>query len=238
MNRRFTPALFVTGTALGVLLFTQFNTDVPIDSNFPADELQARNEVVKAFLDEQSYLQSRIVTLRGQVENLEMEIEEQLEDANIQYLNSLKTDIGLSDLSGPGLEIVLDDASSVERSQVDLSDKRLVQASDIRDIVNLLFAADAEGIAVNGQRVIASSHIAAVGTTISVNNAFISPPFIITTIGPTEPLSQRLYNSIALKDLYSRSNELGLLFTISGKSNLTIPIYNGELNANYLNLVE
>jgi uncharacterized protein YlxW (UPF0749 family) len=229
MNTRFTPALLITGTFVGALLFTQFNTDVPIDSTFPADELEARETVLKSYKDEQSYLQSRIVFLRNRVEELKADIETQTDDTNISQLNILQEDIGLSEKSGSGIEIILDDPSSGEH---------LVQASDLRDLVNLLFAANADAIAINNQRIIATSPIASVGETILVNNTFVSPPFVLTAVGESEALTQRIYSSLALKGLYRRKNELGLVFDVVGKSLITIPIYNGELNTDYLNLVE
>lgn len=223
---------------MGALLFTQFNTDVPIDSNFPVDELQAREEVVQSFLSDQAYLQSRIVFLREKIEEAEANINIEYNEANVTWLRTLQDRIGLSEVSGSGVEILLDDAPNTERLGSSSSDKQLVQASDIRDIINLLFAADANAISINNQRVVATSPIASVGTTILINNTFVSPPFFIQAVGDSDNLSQRLYTAPEMKNMYSRKNESGLVLEISGKSTLTIPIYNGELKTDYLNLVE
>ena len=54
----------------------------------------------------------------------------------------------------------------------------------IRDLVVALWHAGAEAIAINGERLVATSSIYGVGSSVLVNTAFLSPPFRLEAIGP------------------------------------------------------
>lgn len=236
MNKKFLIAFLVTGFIVGALLTWQFNTKVPIEGNFPSDEIEAKEALLKSFLDEQSYLQSRIVTLRNKIEETQGDLETQSQKTNVSFLESLKSDVGLSEVTGEGLEILLDDGKSIDRTSADLSDLSLVQASDLRDIVNILNAANVDAISINNQRVIAHSPISSVGTTILVNNSHIAPPFVISVVGDTEIMLQRFKN--LLPALYEKREQNSIFVEVHKKNRLTIPIYNGDLKIDYLTLVK
>ncbi|MBD3329941.1 DUF881 domain-containing protein [Candidatus Peregrinibacteria bacterium] len=230
--------LGLLGVALGGMIIFQFNTDIAYTSNFPTDELEAREELIKSFLDEQSYLQSRIVSLRTQIDEAQEEIEDQSETGNLALLKSLEKSIGLSEQTGQGLEIVLDDSHFADRGSDELTPKDVVQASDLRDIINALDAAHAEAVSVNDQRIIATSAISSVGSNILVNNAHIAPPFVIKAVGDPEIMIRSLTNKDLLSDLYSRIEMSQLEYTITIEDFVSIPIYNGDLKTLHLNLVE
>lgn len=238
MKKNFIYSLMITGFLIGILGVWQFNTPIPIAGDFPSDEVTARSELLKEFLDEQSYLQSRIVSLRKDIEEAQTNIGEQTEEVNFEILEALKKMVGLTEVSGSGLEIFLDDSPLALRQGLEVTDVNLVQASDIRDVVNILNAAKADGISINNQRVVADSAISSVGTTILVNNSHIAPPFIVNAVGDSELMLQRLLNKTLLPEIYERAQKSGLIFKISRKETITIPIYNGDLNTSYINLVE
>ena len=194
---------------------------------------------MKSYLDEQSYLQSKIVSLRKDVETAQSKVESRTQTANFSLLDGLKRNIGVTEISGPGLEITLDDGHLLTRAErTNITDTDLVQASDLRDVVNLLNASRADAISINDQRIIASSPISSVGTTILVNNSHIAPPFVISAIGDSDMMLQKLLNKSLLADIYARRAKSNISFDIVKKSGLTIGIYNGDLKSNYLNLVK
>src|SRR3989338_351408 len=104
MNKSYVGTFLAVGLLMGILLTWHFNTKVPIEGNFPSDEVQARDALLKSFLDEQSYLQSRIVSLRKEIEEAQNQVHSQSEKADLEYLESLKTDIGLTEVTCTGLE--------------------------------------------------------------------------------------------------------------------------------------
>lgn len=238
MDKRFLIALFVTGTVAGALIVMQLTYPVASDSTFPADEIEAKEELIKEYLDEQASLQSRIVFLRKQIEDAQEEISIKQENSNLDLLDGLEQALGLKEVSGSGLEIVLDDSPFAIREGANVSDVNLIQASDVRDIINLLNAANADAISVNNQRITATSTINSVGTTILINNAYTTPPLTIQAVGDREVMLQRLLNKALLMSFYERISKNHLYFKIFEKNRLSIPIFNSELKTNYINLVD
>lgn len=223
---------------MGVILAWQFSTDKPLSGSFPGDELQAKDELIKDYLDEQAYFQSRIVSLHERIDSAEAGLESQAEVANVEILDRLKDDAGLSEVRGKGLEILLDDSPLALRDGADVSNIELVQAADIRDIVNILNAANADAISVNNQRIIATSPISSVGTTILINNSHTAPSFTISAVGDTDMMLERIQNDALLNSLFNRVSTNKLVFQVTVKEWLSVPIYNGDLKVNYLNLVD
>lgn len=239
MKRSFVFTFMITGLLAGMLLTWQFLSKAPLQLNFPSDEIKAKEDLLKSYLDEQSYLMSKIVSLRKEVENAQGKVESTTETANFSLLEGFKKDLGLTKVSGPGLEITIDDGNLLTRAEKsEINDANLVQASDIRDIVNLLSAAKADAISINDQRIISNSPISSVGTTILVNNSHIAPPFVINAVGDSDTMLQRLLNKTLLPDIYSRRVKANISFEIAKKSGIIIGIYNGDLKSNYLNLVK
>ncbi len=238
MRNNFAVILMFIGLLTGVLLTWQFNTEVPIEGNFPSDEVETREELLKKFVNKQSYLQSRIVSLRKQIEEAQSQLEEQTVLVNLELLESLKKDVGLTEINGSGVEILLDDSPFSINDGIEIESSNRIQASDLRDIVNILNAASSEAISINNQRIIATSPISSVGTTILVNNAHIAPPFIIAAVGDIDLILERLLNQDLLAGIYNKHENFDVIFNIFKKARINIPIYNGNLKVNYLNLVE
>lgn len=239
MKRSFIFTFMTVGLLAGMLLTWQFLSKAPLPLNFPSDEVKAKEDLLKSYLDEQSYLMSKIVSLRKDVEASQNKVEIRTQTANFPLLDELKRNMGLTEVAGPGLEITLDDGHLLTRAEkTEITDTNLVQASDLRDIINLLSAAKADAISINDQRIIANSPISSVGTTILVNNSHIAPPFIIKAVGDTDLMLQRLLNKTLLADIYSRRAKSNIGLEIAKKVGISVGIYNGDLKSNYLNLVK
>ena len=92
-------------------------------------------------------------------------------------------------VSGPGLQITLDDAPTAAdavggdpRADSDF-DLGVLFDSDLQTVVNGLWAAGAESIAVNGQRLTALSAIRSAGRAILVDFRALRRPYVISAIG-------------------------------------------------------
>jgi len=136
-------------------------------------------------------------------------------DALRVSLHEARVASGFAEMSGPGVLIKLYDA----QNGFETSD--IIHDSDVRDIVNELFAAGAKGVAVGGQRLIATSPIRCVGPVIRVNQKEISAnPIIIEAVGEPEVLSSGL-------DIIRFSLEFHRNFRIEleEKGNIVLPPY-------------
>lgn len=221
------------GLFIGLFFASQFNSNVLVGSPFPADQIEARDAVMKTFLDEQSFLQNRIVELRSTIEEQQKKNESLISTTKLSALDELKNRIGISALRGPGIRLVIDDSPAADRSTME-GDQSLVQAADIRDIVNLLWSSQAEGISINQQRMLATSPITAVGGSILINNFHITPPFVVTAIGDMEFMLQRLQDRNSLTELKKRAQQLKIPIYVSGEKQIALPAFSGNINLKYL----
>jgi len=229
--------LFI-GIITGVIIVFQFNTDLPVSSNTPIHEFEARDALFSQIINEQSYLKNKIVTLRQQIEEKTISIDSYVETTNLTLLDGLKKEVGLTEITAPGLQVILNDGYEIVESDEINSNNHKIQASDLRDVVNILNVSNVDGISINNQRIIANTTISSVGNTILINNSHIAPPFNISVIGYSQSTIDNLKNKELLPSLYDKYLNKGVQFEIFKKNNITIPIYNSDLKVNFLNLSE
>jgi len=239
--RKISPFAFITGgIVLGIAISVLIGYKNSKLNLFPLDEQQAKDELLNSYLDEQSYLQSRIASLRKDIGEKYDILENRSRNSNLELLNGLKKSIGLTVESGLGIEILLSDSPLINRADIKISADQLILASDVRDIINLLNASGIKAISVNKERVIATSPITAIGNTILINNAHISPPYTIEAVGDSRTIGssvQRIVNQDLLQSFYERvkNNHIGIKVTLT--QNTLVPAYTGSLRTNMINLV-
>lgn len=136
---------------------------------------------------------------------------------------------GLTPLVGPGVVVELDDSSRPLLPGQD-PNELILHNYDVVAVVNELWAAGAEAVAINGQRVVAITPIKSVATTLMVNVKRIAPPLRIEAIGDPAQLADYL----SLPDGYL-SLLRGYTFPVqvSRADRLTIPAYKGPLRFTY-----
>jgi len=223
----------VTGVFIGILVTTQFKSSLPT-SSYIYDEVAVQKELIKEYTDDQALLKSKIVSLRSKIEENQNKIRQSTANNNLETLKALKKDVGLETAKGNGILIKIDDGVFVKREAPETVGDSLVAASDLRDIVNLLRTTGAEAIAINDQRIIATTTITSVGNTILVNNYNMLPPFNISAIGDQEIMMQRLNDNSSLPELKKRISDFKIQFSPEIKTNLVIPVYNGNFSVKYL----
>ena len=133
---------------------------------------------------------------------------------------------GLTDLTGPGVTVVLDIQPN-ENPQLGLSS---VKDSDLLKIINDLRGAGAEAISVNEQRILATSEVRESGRHINVNLVRIAPPYVINAIGNATTLKSSLEIKYGIiEDLQGRD----ILVSVESGENVFVPAYKGALKYNY-----
>lgn len=125
-------------------------------------------------------LQEEVAARSARVESLRTEVEGADDNAaGEQQRSELSQAAGATELMGPGLTITIDDAPDAEAGSLNR-----VLDRDIQDIVNALWAMDAAGVAVNDQRLTATSAIRGAGEAILVNYRPLQRPYVISAVGP------------------------------------------------------
>ena len=111
-------------------------------------------------------------------------IKKELDDAGIIA--------GLVDVKGEGLKITLDDTRAINQIAIDAGgydpNVFVIHDTDLLMVINELFAAGAEAISINGQRIVTRTEIRCVGPVVSINGARYSAPFEILAIGDADIL--------------------------------------------------
>jgi uncharacterized protein YlxW (UPF0749 family) len=143
---------------------------------------------------------------------------------------------GLVALSGPGVEITLDDAPTRPDGTLPADarpDDLVIHQSDVQAVVNAVWAAGADGVAVMNQRLVATSAVRCVGNVLLLQGRTYSPPFVITAIGSGAAVRAQLAASRQVAILQQAVDAFGLTFTVHDKSSVTLPAYAGSLDMEY-----
>ena len=171
----------VTLVGLGFLLVVAYQQTV---ADAPA-ESSARATLVKQVQSRRSdttQLQDRADQLRGEVATLR---ERELGGAAVAQLRDLEATTGLAPVRGSGAKITLKDGpTSIDPVTGVHRTDALVKDTDLQLASNALWAAGAEAIAINGQRLTATSTIRQAGEAILVDFRPVTTPYQVVAIGP------------------------------------------------------
>lgn len=202
--------------------------------NLTAQQSELKNEILK--------ISERYDNLYEELDKLEVELEKERENStsnngNLAILEeSIKEkniSLGLTEVTGTGIKIVLNDGNAPINYLGNISDL-LVHDGDLMRVVNELFNAGAEAIAINGQRIIATSAIECDGNVVKINGTKIGAPFEITAIGYPEQLAGVSRPGGTIEALESR----GLIVTLTKQNSVKIPKYAGTIKFNYATSIE
>jgi uncharacterized protein YlxW (UPF0749 family) len=176
--------LLVPAVLFGLLVTLQWRTQAErseLSVRYNAPLIDAANALQK----EQNDLKAQLAALRARLDEIQRNASTQSGAAKeLQTrIEELKASAGLVPETGDGVVIQLDDARNVTVSSRDV-DKSICHATDLTDIINTAWRGKAQAIAVNDERVVNSSSVYCVGSTIMVNGTLMSPPFNLVVIGP------------------------------------------------------
>jgi uncharacterized protein YlxW (UPF0749 family) len=202
--------------------------------NSVADESE-RRELAGQVSDARRVLeseQSRLVALRAESQVLESR--ELRSDGSTQALldriELLGVKAGTLAVTGQGVRVVADNAPGSDSPRSEVLD------SDLQKLVNGLWEAGAEAIAVNGQRLTNLSTIRLAGGAITVNARSLRRPYVVTVIGNRDTLPARFAETSSGQAWLDLQREVGLRLTITPVSSLRLP--GAEVSLRYANQKE
>jgi uncharacterized protein YlxW (UPF0749 family) len=146
----------------------------------------------------------------------------------------LRSPMGLTAVSGPGMLVVLDDAHSVPAgiSPAELN-QLVIHQSDLQAVVNALWAGGAEAMTIAGQRIIPTSAVRCVGNTLLLNGRVFSPPFRVAAVGAPGTMQTALDKSPGVAVVRQAAGFYGLGYTVSQRERLDLPAYAGAVGLSY-----
>jgi uncharacterized protein YlxW (UPF0749 family) len=143
---------------------------------------------------------------------------------------------GLVPLTGPGVEITLDDAPTRADGVLPAGatpDDLVIHQSDVQAVVNAVWASGADGVAIMGKRLVATSAVRCVGNVLLLQGRTYSPPFVVTAIGNGAAVRTQLAASREVGILQQAVNSYGLTFSVRDRSTVALPAYDGSLDMSY-----
>ncbi|MBM7855219.1 uncharacterized protein YlxW (UPF0749 family) [Desulfohalotomaculum tongense] len=225
MKKTMYISLLLAGCVLGIMLALQFRSST---SSVPHDRPQELTQELKQLEQDYQILQAEAADLENSLKQLEQGSSQTYEVLQNE-LQKLRFAAGLEEVTGPGVEVVMDNMPEKERSGYDPSVFSITY-EDILRLVNELRAAGAKAISINGQRLVATSEIRNAGKFIDVNLTRLTTPYTIKAIGDPEKLASSLNIKGGIVDTLK---EWSISVTVTPKEEITVPAYTNPLDFYY-----
>ncbi|HEY5584048.1 MAG TPA: DUF881 domain-containing protein [Ruminiclostridium sp.] len=179
-----------------------------LDTRIKAGE-DYKSQIAKLENDKEAFLKASSINVANVISKSE--------------LDNLKLISGLSDVTGDGVIITLNDAEKFDSDRVmDF----IIHDSDILNVVNQLKIAGAQAISINNERIIATSEQLCSGPTIKINNNRYAVPYEIKAIGD----SAALYATMKDNDIVKEMIELKKRVTLTQEKDIVIPKFLNNIN--------
>ncbi|HEX8630337.1 MAG TPA: DUF881 domain-containing protein [Catenuloplanes sp.] len=206
-------------TVLGFLLAVAYRQTLAAE---PA-RIQTRAgmvEQVKLRQAQTDGMQRQAERLRGEVAALR---DAALSGPDAARLRDLEATTGLAPVRGDGVVIRLADGPRpADAASGDKPNLGRVFDRDLQDLANELWAVGAEAVAINGQRLTATSTIRGAGEAVLVDTRPVMSPYEVSAIGPDD-LSDRFGESSAARMFRRLVGEVGMSFQVAEADGVTLP---------------
>lgn len=210
---------------LGFLMVTQVRASRYIREQ---PEVRTRNLFALATMLRQErearrQLEEQVLALQDQVRELEQAASggRTAAEALRAQVEELRVVLGLVPVEGPGVAVRV-----AEVPQPPTQSPVVVQYQDLVVLTNELWAAGAEAVAVNGQRLVATSGFSQVGGTILVNLRRLSPPYLLEAVGDPATLEGALNIRGGVVEAL---RGLGLSIRVERRDRVRLPAFQGKL---------
>jgi len=229
-----TSLLALVALATGFVLAGQLKAQLLTPSNQVA-RYQALVRSVQELEATNADSRRQIASLRGQIDTLESQAAAQ--SAATQALRSevanLRAHAGLSALHGPGVAVNL--RNGVAGAEAGSQTGYLINFEDVQDVVNLLFAQGAEGIAVNGRRITPlSAFSGSAGEVVIDQGPPLSSPITVVAVGDRNRMQAALDDPSAIPGIRARQVQFQIHLTFEGSPDLSLPAYDSSLQISHV----
>lgn len=182
--------------------------------------------------------QQVLADLNAEVDELSATSDDAAVAENVERYQALEPRSGLTEVTGAGMRVVLDDAPR-DQEVIGLDVNALVvHQQDIQAYVNALWAGGAEAITIQGQRIVGTSAIKCVGSTVVLDGVPYVPPYVIEAVGDPRRLQQAIDDSPAAKLYAEYSERYRLGLEITPAENVTAPAYTGTVSLRHAEVAD
>lgn len=218
------PSIALAVLGFSIVLVTQ--------SVEPGPRISRRDRLVDLIAREDA----RARSLRAQLEDLQRRLTSIEAGATARRrsaaglersLVALRRQAGLAPVEGPGVSVELRDSSLRESPTGDPNDL-VIHEQDLQAVVNGLWRAGAEAMAINGERVTGASAVRCVGNTLLLHGSVYSPPYRVEAIGDPERLAAAMRGDDPLVQRFRIfAEEFRLGFDVDLSPMLSLPAFGG-----------
>ena len=225
--------LLIIGMVVGLLVTAQLKSKPQRPSSTPLSNYTLLKENQENLTREQADLKNQISLLQNQILDIGQKLKKTQSSSRqqVDQLAVLKDKTGLTELRGKGLIITLDDSSLFPASS-----NSIAHAADMRDLVNFLWTQGVSGIAINNERIVASTSIDCIVNTVMINNTKMTTPFVMSVVSDNKDLKGYIEKNDNLTSIWQRVKNEGLKFAIIESNNIILPVYKGSLVVDYAQL--
>lgn len=135
-----------------------------------------------------------------------------------RQLEDLGVDAGTVGVTGPGMVITVDDAPDDESG---IGGEIL--DTDLRQLVNALWQAGAEAVAIDGHRLSSLTSIRYAGRAITVGYRSLAPPYTVAVIGDPDTLPARLAETAGGQTWQGLEANFGIRYDTETRDTVTAP---------------
>ena len=215
--------------AIGFLIAGQVKAQLLTPSNHVARN-QALVRSVQDLEHTNDAYRQQIASLRVQISALEAQAASRTDTSMAlqDQVADLRAHAGLTTMHGPGVEV---DLSGGPPSDDPTGQARfLITFQDVQDVVNLLFAAGAEGVAVSGRRITPlSSFSGSNGEVVVDQGPPLFSPIRIVAIGDRNRMQTALDDPTLMPNLRVRQVQFGIGVRVTGGPDYSLPAYDANL---------
>ncbi|WP_147917490.1 DUF881 domain-containing protein [Ruania zhangjianzhongii] len=184
-------------------------------SSVLADELRERSAVGDDLLAENEQLRAEITELQGALLGPEAQ-------ALLEETATLAIWAGTAAVHGPGVQVTMEDSERAAQGEPGTENER-VRDGDVQIVVNGLWAAGAEAIAVNGHRLTSRTAIRTAGDAILVDLQPLVSPYVISAIGDPDEMRTEFARTTAAAALNLLASQYSIASTIQTAEDLQLP---------------
>jgi uncharacterized protein YlxW (UPF0749 family) len=164
-------------------------------------------------------LHQDIAALQSEVTSLQQALADDV--AHDQSLSAELTELGIASgalaVTGPGVQITVDDADPAE------GPGGVILDVDLQALVNGLWQAGAEAIAIDDHRLTSLTSIRFAGEAITVDYRSLSPPYVVDAVGDPDTLPSRFLDTKGGQTWLGLRADFGISFEMADRDKVVVP---------------
>lgn len=180
---------------------------------------------------ERDGLAGRVTDLQDRAAHSDSAVAEVLDRAG-----GLEAAAGLAAAAGRGVTVTLTDAARDSDGNFPAGarpDDLVVHQQDVQSVLNALWAGGATAVAMQDQRVVATTAPRCIGNTLLLHGRTYSPPYTITALGDPDRLTAALDTEPGVRLFKQYAVRYGLGYDQRVSASLAVPAYDGQMRTTF-----